>query len=85
MNYKLAKKLVIKFGMDKDDDLNTPMVAIVFMIIFYTYVVINLYSGYNDANAEPKCKVQNIGQILVSPIYAIGCNLGKNRFNKRLN
>ena len=54
-------------------------------ILLSGYIIIRLIIGYAHANKPDKCVVKNIGEVLIAPMYTLGCNVGKDRFNIKLN
>ncbi len=49
------------------------------------YIAIRLGLGIFQANDYGKCRIKSIADVIVTPMYALGCNLGKDRFDVRLN
>ncbi len=41
--------------------------------------------GLLNANSLDHCRIRSIGDAIVTPMYAIGCNVGKDRFDIRVN
>ena len=41
--------------------------------------------GMGLANDPQACRVRSIGDIVIAPAYTLGCNVGKNRFDWKLN
>ena len=54
-------------------------------VILSCYILLRLSLGIHDANISYECRIQSIADIIITPMYAIGCNLGKDRFDIRLN
>jgi len=54
-------------------------------ILFCFFVVVRVIEGVNEANDDKDCIVYSMSDVIISPFYAIGCQLGKNRFKVRLN
>ena len=53
-------------------------------IIVWVFVIGRTWYGIAYANDPKHCHVKSIGDVLVSPFYAIGCNIGKDRFDESL-
>ena len=53
--------------------------------LFLAYAVISFCTGIHDANNPEECKARSLFDIVKSPIYTVGCNLGKDRFDIKLN
>lgn len=75
---KLMTKILKKLGLPDD------MVPVVFIIIFL-FSLLSLVMGIEDANAPNECRVNSIFDVIKSPVYVIGCNLGKDRFDLKVN
>ncbi len=54
-------------------------------ILIYGFCIGRIFYGMADANKESKCVIRSINDVILSPMYALGCNLAKNRWNKKLN
>ena len=58
----------------------------VFIVIaLVTFIILRTGAGLVNANKSEYCIVRSYGDIIVAPFYAIGCQIGKDRFNYRLN
>jgi hypothetical protein len=79
---RLLEKLFIWLGMVEE-------VALIFSwflaVGIVAFVMVRIGIGMSDANDKDKCVVHSIGDIMLSPAYAIGCNISKERFNIHLN
>ena len=53
-------------------------------MIVYAFIIIRTGMGYEGANNTRECRVESIGDIVMAPFYALGCNLGKKRFKQSL-
>lgn len=53
--------------------------------IFIFYSLISFCLGIYHANIPEECKARSLFDIVKSPIYTVGCNLGKDRFDIKLN
>jgi len=53
--------------------------------VIVVFVVARIGFGMADANNALLCRANSINDILLSPLYALGCNLAKDRFDVRLN
>lgn len=49
------------------------------------YIFVRLTYGLADANKPDKCKAKSIGDVIIAPMYTLGCNIGKDRFDIKLN
>lgn len=75
-------KLLLKIGFEPD----FAEVLISTIKIFFTiFIVLQFIWGIAVANDSNKCKVNSFFDVLTMPSYALGCNLGKNRFEFKLN
>jgi len=83
MTYAIAEKIMKKIGINEGAALE--VLSVLLLIVTWLFLVIRLGMGVHDSNKPNKCIVKNFNDIIISPVYAIGCNLGKDRFNKRLN
>lgn len=54
-----------------------------FVLTFYIFL--RLSAGISDANKPDKCRLQSIGDIIIAPMYTLGCNIGKDRFDIKVN
>jgi hypothetical protein len=43
------------------------------------------FYGAANANDKEHCIVRSIGDVIIAPMYTIGCNVGKDRFEVRVN
>lgn len=41
--------------------------------------------GMGLANDPEACRARSIGDVIIAPMYTVGCNIGKDRFNWSLN
>ena len=79
---KLIEKLFLKMGMDEMTAEFFSWFAFIFLLIF---ICVRIGIGVHDANDPKECKAYSINDILLSPAYALGCNLAKDRFDLKLN
>jgi len=49
------------------------------------YIVTRFSIGISSANDPKECILRSIGDVLVTPMYALGCNIGKDRFEIKVN
>ncbi len=76
--FRLMKVLIL----DKD----SAAVATFFISLgIWGFIIVRTCIGLDNANKIEKCKVQSVGDVIIAPFYAIGCNIGKKRFDVRLN
>lgn len=54
-------------------------------VVLTIYMIVRLGMGISHANHPKKCKLHSIGDVIISPMYTIGCNIGKNRFDIKVN
>lgn len=67
------------------DDQVAAGVATLFTCIFlYGFIIGRTWYGIYKANNPSECHVKSIADIIVAPFYALGCNIGKDRWNKSL-
>ena len=59
--------------------------SMIYSFALLLYMIIRLGSGISDANTSGKCVLRSIGDVMISPMYSIGCNLGKDRFEIKVN
>lgn len=87
---EITRKLICKLtGTDATEDRygskphgDTVMVLYMSLVIF---AVIRLGLGFSGANDPNECVVRTYGDVIIAPFYFVGCQLGKERFNYRLN
>ena len=53
--------------------------------LFLAYAFVSFCTGIYHANKPEECKARSLFDIVKSPIYTVGCNLGKDRFDIKLN
>jgi hypothetical protein len=82
MTYNFYKMVLAKLGMNKDLQ---EVLASILIMIFWFYAIISFGLGAKLANNDKHCRVHSIGDVLTSPFYALGCNIGKDRFDQKLN
>lgn len=79
---KIIKSFLLWFGLDEDGaDILSWTVVIVLLLV----MTVQFIFGISEANKENECKVSSFYDVLVSPAYATGCILNKDRFNIKLN
>ena len=59
--------------------------ATVYGFILALYIIIRFSMGISDANLKNKCRLRSLANVINSPMYALGCNLGKHRFDIKVN
>ena len=79
---KLINNKFLSFGMNESDAFALSMMA---TIIIYLAITVRVFIGMNEANDVGKCTASSINDVLLSPAYALGCNLAKDRFDIKLN
>lgn len=79
---KLIEKYFLYLGMDQEP---ATVFSWLSAIILIAFIVFRIGEGVHEANDVSRCKASSINDILLSPAYALGCNLAKNRFDIRLN
>lgn len=57
----------------------------VLKMIFCLFLIMQLIVGIIEANDPKECKVNSVLDVIVVPMYALGCNLNKNRFEIKVN
>jgi len=63
-----------------------PHEFIIFLFVcFIIWVVIRLSYGIQVANDPAHCRVRSIGDVIIAPMYTLGCNVGKDRFDIKVN
>ena len=82
MTYNFYKMVLAKLGMNKELQ---EVLAGIFIVIFWFYAIVSFGLGAKLANNDKDCRVQSIGDVLTSPFYALVCNIGKNRFDQKIN
>lgn len=58
------------------------------LCVFWIWIVIcgvGFLQGNQDANNPKDCRVFSVNDVILSPMYALGCNMGKDRFDIKLN
>ena len=80
--FNKTRKTVEGWGVPTDA---SDIVAGYIVVIFWLYVIARVGYGLSDANEDTRCSIQSLSDVIVSPFYAIGCNLGKDRFLIKLN
>lgn len=51
----------------------------------FSWILYRLIFGIMNANSSSHCIVRSIGDIIIAPMYTLGCNIGKDRFEIRVN
>lgn len=69
----------------KHSDSDLHIFGFAYGIIMSLYIIIRLGAGINHANDSKHCTARSIADVIVAPVYTIGCNLGKDRFEIKLN
>lgn len=41
--------------------------------------------GISVANDPQECRMRSIGDFIIAPMYTVGCNIGKDRWNIKVN
>ena len=59
--------------------------AILIFIFVFLWVVGRFTFGAFNANNPRYCRMKSIGDFLIAPSYTIGCNIGKDRWDIRVN
>lgn len=78
----LIEKFLIKIGIPKEP--SEVLAGFIYTIILL-FISVQLCYGLYQANDKDKCKVSSIIDVVISPAYALGCNLNKDRFDIKLN
>lgn len=85
MTPKWIKKQWIKAGVsDSDYGSSAEGLTVITCFLLYSWIIFRLGYGIDSANDSNKCVVKSIGDVIIAPVYTIGCNLGKDRFKKSL-
>lgn len=92
-NFKILLKCIFvpfywHFKLKKEDPKYTAtdnIIPILYGTLLSVYIFIKLILGLTHANIKSECLVRSIGDVMLAPVYTIGCNLGKDRFNIKLN
>lgn len=79
---KLIIKILIKTGVDEFD---AKFISFFTSLTIGILLVVQFCLGLAHANNPDKCNVKSIGDIIIAPTYAIGCNINKERFYIKLN
>lgn len=67
------------------DDVASEMFSWFIIIGIIGFIIARISFGMYEANDTGKCKAETIGDVILSPAYAIGCNISKKRFDFKLN
>ncbi len=81
----MRKRLENYFKKIGIDDTGSEMFSWLTVVIIFICFSCRVHLGVQDANNPAECKVHSINDILLSPAYALGCNLAKDRFDLKLN
>jgi hypothetical protein len=68
----------------KEEDLVTTL-GFFYGAFLVLYIVARLSYGISVANDPKECRLRSIGDVIIAPMYALGCNIGKDRFDIRVN
>ena len=85
MYWKFERLFLKVFGIEpmyNNDPHPVPLLAFMFII---GWVIIRLSHGINVANDPAHCRVKSIGDVIIAPMYTLGCNIGKDRFDIKVN
>lgn len=67
----------------KGSDLDAPMGF--YGVVLACYIIARLGYGISEANNPNGCIVRSIGDVIIAPMYTLGCNIGKDRFEYKVN
>jgi hypothetical protein len=60
-------------------------VEVLYTLVLTCYILFRIGLGINQANKGDKCTINSFADVMITPMYALGCNLGKDRFTIKLN
>ncbi len=64
---------------------NEQYLSYIYELILVFYIAMRLTTGLHEANNPKGCILKSIGDVIITPMYALGCNIGKDRFEIRVN
>lgn len=84
---KRFEKIYLRIGFPDNDVDGIPAIFMAWITAFIVtgFIIFRIAIGIRDANIPTECKAESINDILLSPAYALGCNLAKKRFDLKLN
>ena len=56
-----------------------------YTVLLVSYIIARFTMGIVDANNPNRCILRSIGEIVIAPVYTLGCNIGKDRFEIKVN
>ena len=86
--FELLKKIFIPFYLFKslkERSTTQSDFAILYGIFLSLYIICRLGYGIEVANDPKHCRVKSIGDVIIAPMYTLGCNIGKDRFDIKVN
>jgi len=82
---RFAKILKVKKVPDWRGNLVYPEWFTILTVVLFSWFVIRLGAGIVLANDEEHCRLRSIGDVIIAPSYSLGCIIGKDRFDIRVN
>ncbi len=79
---KFIEKRFLGAGVDRE---GATILSWFLSVIIYMVMGICFFNGWDSANDPIKCRVTSIGNTILSFPYALGCNIGKDRWNIQVN
>lgn len=64
---------------------NWELLALLQGIFLSVYIIFRFSLGVYGANSSTECRVKSIGDVIITPMYTLGCNIGKDRFDIKVN
>jgi hypothetical protein len=83
LGYKFVQKCIKKQWPSLDDDCYE-IFPLVIVVCVWLFILLRTGYGIAVANDKDECIVNSYADIVVAPFYALGCNLGKDRFDQSL-
>jgi len=79
---KLIEKKLVNLGIE---DFIADIFSWYITIFIMGFFIFRVGIGMHNANEDGECIVRRVNDILISPFYAPGCNMAKNRCEYKLN
>lgn len=79
---KFIEKSLSNAGMDRE---GSEIISWFITVIIYGIMIACLGVGLSNSNDPKECRVTSIANTVLSFPYVLGCNLGKDRWNIKIN
>jgi len=78
--YRFWSKFFSFIGIGENEEFSV-IATITTVLVFISFFI----HGVCSANKEDKCRIKTIGEFTIALPYALGCVVGKERFNWKVN